>query len=54
MILFIVLLFFSWLTIVFYFRNTEFNYDLVKNVLPLFIGTKDFRTFMAKPKLNSE
>jgi len=36
----------------FYIYNPEFNVELVKNVLPLFIGTRDFRTFMATPKHN--
>lgn len=36
------------------FRNPEFDVELMKNVFPLFIGTKDFRTFMAKPQLNPE
>lgn len=36
------------------FSNPEFDVELVKNVLPLFIGFKDFKTFMAKPKLNHE
>lgn len=36
------------------FSNPEFDLTLVKNVLPLFIGTKDFRTFMGNCKLNNE
>ncbi|XP_025423798.1 tRNA pseudouridine synthase-like 1 [Sipha flava] len=38
----------------FFILNPEFDSELVHNVLPLFIGTKDFRTFMAKPKLNTD
>lgn len=34
--------------------NTDFDVELVKNVLPLFIGTKDFKTFMGKSGTNTE
>ncbi|XP_075237085.1 tRNA pseudouridine synthase-like 1 isoform X2 [Lycorma delicatula] len=30
-----------------FLQHTEFNLDAVNEVLPLFVGTKDFRTFMA-------
>ncbi|XP_050423245.1 tRNA pseudouridine synthase-like 1 [Adelges cooleyi] len=35
----------------FFVYEPDFDLDLMKKVVPLFIGTKDFRTFMAKPKL---
>ncbi|VVC35647.1 Hypothetical protein CINCED_3A024746 [Cinara cedri] len=38
----------------YFIHNPEFDPERVKNVLPLFIGTKDFRTFMGSPKLNPD
>ncbi|XP_050537572.1 tRNA pseudouridine synthase A isoform X2 [Daktulosphaira vitifoliae] len=35
----------------FFINCPDFNLDLMNDVIPLFIGTKDFKTFMAKPKL---
>ncbi|XP_026817592.1 tRNA pseudouridine synthase-like 1 isoform X1 [Rhopalosiphum maidis] len=34
--------------------STDFDVELVKNVLPLFIGTRDFKTFMGKSGLNTD
>jgi len=36
------------------FSNAEFDLELVKSVLPLFTGTRDFRSFMGKTKQNIE
>lgn len=36
--------------LIFLFRNTNFNLDAVQEVLPLFVGTHDFRTFMGMNK----
>lgn len=38
----------------FILTNTDFDVELVKNVLPLFIGTKDFKTFMGKSGTNTD
>jgi len=36
------------------FSKCDFDVELVKNVLPLFIGTKDYKTFMGKSGINTE
>ncbi|XP_060852469.1 tRNA pseudouridine synthase-like 1 isoform X1 [Rhopalosiphum padi] len=34
--------------------STDFDVEPVKNVLPLFIGTRDFKTFMGKSGINTD